>query len=65
MENDMYVCLCGDVRESQIRNAIRENEARTLTDMMDKLMVCCGCGTCQQDVVGILFEELNKLDTVA
>lgn len=52
---DMYICLCGDVRESQIKQKIQEG-LNSFEALQEHLGVACGCMTCYTDVLKILEE---------
>lgn len=54
--DDMYICLCGDVRESQIKNKIKEG-INTVEQLQEDLGLLCGCGTCYDDVLRVIAEE--------
>ena len=50
---DMYICLCNGVRQSQIQNAI-DDGIITLENLQDTLDVAMNCGACAKDVICIL-----------
>lgn len=53
----MYVCLCADMTESQILDAIlNDPEIDTIEDLAYMTGVCCGCQTCLPKVEEILGE---------
>jgi bacterioferritin-associated ferredoxin len=57
----MYVCLCNDVTEDKIREAIYDGY-NTLADLIDHLGVTTGCGICKEQVCEVLEKNKFKLD---
>lgn len=55
---EVYVCLCGDKTENEVREAIR-NGATTIDDLKNEIDVSTGCGTCLGYVEKLLKEELE------
>jgi len=55
--NDMYVCLCADMTESQIMEEImNDTDIDTVQDLAYTTGVCSGCQTCREKVEEILGE---------
>ena len=64
----MYVCLCADMTESEIIEAIRNDpNIDTLEDLAYSTDVCSGCQTCKPKVEELLAEalaaSLNRLSS--
>ncbi len=55
----MYVCICNDVNDKQIKQAIKQGN-----DSLQKLQHCLDvatcCGQCEDTVIEILEEEVEK-----
>ncbi|MGB4246407.1 MAG: (2Fe-2S)-binding protein [Pseudohongiellaceae bacterium] len=51
----MYVCICRQITDSQIREMCREGSSR-LSDLRDKLGVASECGKCGQHARSIVSE---------
>ncbi len=58
----MYVCLCHEVTESQVRDAISAG-ACTVEQLRAKLKVSNCCGSCEPTVAECLAETLNPHHT--
>ncbi len=58
--NDVYICLCNGVRQSQIEDAIQSG-LTTLEQLQDQLEVATNCGACTCDVVGLLRKNIPLL----
>lgn len=56
---DMYICLCNAVRQSQIEKAIAEG-VNTLELLKDTLEVAINCCQCEPDVIRILDLKVLK-----
>jgi len=56
---EVYVCLCADLTESEIVDAI-DSGIDTLEDLMDETNACTGCQTCRPRVEELL--EINRQD---
>ena len=52
----MYVCLCNNVTDRQIRKAARRG-CRRLEDLSAELGVATGCGSCAEQAEEILAES--------
>jgi bacterioferritin-associated ferredoxin len=59
----MYICLCSDLRQSQIEEAIQEG-ARTLEEVQESTTACTGCESCREEIEDMLnrlsFSSLNE-----
>lgn len=55
----MIVCMCSTVSEKKIIDSYNKGN-QTLTTIMNDLNVAQGCGTCQDYVVDIIIEQMNK-----
>ena len=60
----MYVCICNDVKEKQIKAAIASG-IDTLDGLKDTLDVATCCGCCEPMVNDYLNEHHAKLDVLA
>ncbi|HKJ88465.1 MAG TPA: (2Fe-2S)-binding protein [Gammaproteobacteria bacterium] len=56
----MYVCICKEVTERQIHEAVAEG-ARDLEELRERLGVSTGCGTCADFAAECLEEALEQL----
>ncbi len=55
----MYVCLCADLTEDEVRKAIREGHV-TIQELKDEINVANGCRRCIGYVRRLLREELTS-----
>ena len=55
----MYVCLCADLTEDEVINAIREGHV-TIQELKDAINVANGCSGCVGYVRRLLREELTS-----
>lgn len=55
----MYICVCGAVTDTIIRQAIQEG-AKTLVEVQLCTGACLQCGQCQPLVQALLDEEAQK-----
>ena len=60
----MYVCICNDVKEKQIKAAIASG-IDTLDGLKDTLDVATCCGCCEPMVNDYLEEHHAKLEVLA
>ena len=56
----MYVCLCQNVTDGQIRNEVHRG-AGSLQDLRDRLGVATCCGRCARCARGVLKETLREV----
>ncbi|MEQ8954905.1 MAG: (2Fe-2S)-binding protein [Gammaproteobacteria bacterium] len=54
----MYVCICRQITDSQIRDLCREG-ASNMNDIQDRLGVATACGKCSKLAQNIV-KEFNK-----
>jgi bacterioferritin-associated ferredoxin len=59
----MFVCICAQVREREVRVAIRQG-ARDEDAVGDACGAGTGCGTCLERICALLHEE-TRSDTPA
>lgn len=64
-DEDPIICKCFDVRESTIRDAIRENNATTLEEVTQLTKAGGGCKHCLEDIEEILKQVLGKVEEVS
>lgn len=59
----MYICICHDIKDSQIKTAINQG-IDSLESLQDTLLVgtCCGC--CVPMVQDLLDEHHHKLSVI-
>lgn len=56
---DMYICLCNGVKQSQIEQAIKDG-TNTLEGLRDKLEVAVNCCACEPEVLQLLIIHVHK-----
>lgn len=59
----MYVCICHDIKDSQIKTAINQG-LDTMIALKDGLSVATCCGCCEPMVQDLLDEHHAKLMTI-
>lgn len=59
-EKDPIICKCFDVRESTIRNVIKENDVSTVEEVMNYSKAGGGCKHCLEDIEKIINEVLGQ-----
>lgn len=59
----MYVCICHDIKDSQIKNAINQG-VDTMQKLQDSLSVATCCGCCQPMVQDLLDEHYAKVAVI-
>lgn len=55
----MYVCLCHNVTDGQIREEV-DRGAKSMQDLRERLGVATGCGRCGRCARGVLEEALRE-----
>lgn len=55
----MYVCLCSDLTEDDVREAIRDGHD-TVEALQDEINVATGCASCLGYVRKLLIAELTS-----
>jgi len=56
----MYICICNDVTQHEIEQAVKDNHVATVTDLQDKLDVGTSCGQCINHAVDLLNITLDS-----
>jgi bacterioferritin-associated ferredoxin len=57
----MYVCLCHNVTDTEIRRAVRIGEIRTMVDLREQMGVSTQCGKCAKCAKQVLREALREV----
>lgn len=58
-EEDRVICKCFDVKESQLRHLIKENNLDTIEKIQNYTKACSGCQHCREEIEEIMTEELH------
>jgi len=58
MKEDPIICTCMEITKSQIENAIREKNLRSIEAVQDETTAGTVCGACVDDIY-IMLEEIN------
>ena len=58
-EKDPLICKCFEVRESTLRNLIKENNLDTIEKIQNYTKACSACQHCREDIEKIMREELH------
>jgi NifU-like protein len=61
-EDDRVICKCFDVKESHLRQVIKENNLDTLEKIQNYTKACSGCQHCREDIEKVMREELDIND---
>lgn len=56
----MYICICKNVTDGQIKKSVRENRVRNLRSLRQELGACDQCGKCALQARQIIAESLNE-----
>jgi bacterioferritin-associated ferredoxin len=56
----MYVCLCHNVTDGQIRRVVRHEGVRTMRELSQRLGVASQCGKCGRCAKNVLAEALDE-----
>ena len=56
----MYVCLCHNVTDTEIRRAVRIGEIGNMVDLREKMGVSTQCGKCAKCAKQVLREALRE-----
>jgi bacterioferritin-associated ferredoxin len=62
----MYVCICKNVTDRQIRKAVYERDVRNIRELRQCLGACDQCGKCVRDakeVISAAAAEKRMLET--
>ena len=54
----MYICVCNQITDSDIKQAICKGQAQNLADVRKKLGVATDCGACQLEATRVIEETL-------
>lgn len=60
----MYVCLCNQVTDHDIRDAVVNEGARSMRDLQRRLGVASTCGCCAPCAREVLMTALQERDAV-
>lgn len=56
----MYICICKNVTDSQIRRTIREKGVNNVRGLRKELGACDQCGKCAQQARQIIRDCINE-----
>ncbi|BBL74763.1 (2Fe-2S)-binding protein [Methylomagnum ishizawai] len=56
----MYICICKNVTDGQIRNAVRDGRVRNMRGLRQELGACDQCGKCAMDACRVLRDSLQE-----
>lgn len=56
----MYVCLCQNVTDTDIRHLVRTQGVGTMRDLREHLGVATQCGKCAKCAKDVLREAVNE-----
>ncbi len=56
----MYICICKNVTDGQIKRSVRENGVRNLRGLRRELGACDQCGKCASEARQIISECLGE-----
>lgn len=57
----MYVCLCQNVTDTEIRRRVRTGEVSSLRELREQLGVATQCGKCARCAKDILQEAASEM----
>lgn len=58
----MYVCLCQQVTDHEIRDAVVDEGARSMRDLQRRLGVAASCGCCTPCAREVLMTALQEVE---
>jgi bacterioferritin-associated ferredoxin len=58
MENDPIICSCNEIRLSEIEQAIRGKNLKTIEEVQDETSAGTVCGACVDDIF-LILEKIN------
>jgi len=58
MENDPIICTCNEIKKSEIEQAIRGKNLKTIEQVQDETTAGTVCGACVDDIF-VMLEEIN------
>jgi bacterioferritin-associated ferredoxin len=61
----MYVCICKNVTENQIRDAVREKGIQRIRELRQTLGTCEQCGKCAPEAQQLIRDCLGQADSRA
>lgn len=56
----MYICICHQITDSEIKQAVSNGHACCLSDLTSKLGVASCCGTCGPEAKKLVEEALDQ-----
>lgn len=59
----MYVCLCRNVTDKDIRHLVRTEGVTSMRDLRDQLGVSTQCGKCARCAKEVLQEAVSEMRT--
>ena len=57
----MYICICKQITDGQIRDAVREKGITSLQAICKELGACNQCGKCARAAKQVLGESIARL----
>lgn len=57
----MYVCLCHNVTDTEIKRAVRIGEVRNMVELREQMGVSTQCGQCAKCAKQVLREALKEV----
>lgn len=56
----MYICICKNVTDRQIRNAVYEGNVSNVRQLRTRLGACDQCGKCARDAKNVIAEAVSE-----
>ncbi|MCC8380995.1 bacterioferritin-associated ferredoxin [Xenorhabdus sp. PB30.3] len=60
----MYICLCNAISDKAIRNAVRQQNVRSIRELKNFVPVGSDCGKCVRQAREIINEEISLLPLI-
>ncbi|MCC8367039.1 MULTISPECIES: bacterioferritin-associated ferredoxin [Xenorhabdus] len=60
----MYICLCNAISDKAIRNAVRQQNVRSIRELKNFVPVGSDCGKCVRQAREIINEEISLLPPI-
>ena len=60
VQNPMYICICKNVTDRQIRQAVFQQDVSNIRELRACLGACDQCGKCARDARGIIREAASE-----
>ncbi|PHM31048.1 bacterioferritin-associated ferredoxin [Xenorhabdus innexi] len=60
----MYICLCNAISDKAIRNAVRQQNVRSIRELKNFVPVGSDCGKCVRQAREIINEEISSLPPI-